>query len=84
MGSISHHIMPLIINSLGGGHTHTQTHKHTYTAYAHTDTAYAHTDTAYAHTDILTICIGSILRNQVQASYGRCSPGLKIKNLANF
>ena len=26
MGSISHHIMPLVINSLGGGHTHTQTH----------------------------------------------------------
>ena len=22
MGSISHHIMPLVINSLGGGHTH--------------------------------------------------------------
>jgi len=26
-GSISHHIMPLVINSLGGGHKHT--HKHT-------------------------------------------------------
>ena len=26
MGSISHHITPLVINSLGGGHTH----KHTY------------------------------------------------------
>jgi len=24
-GSISHHIMPLVINSLGGGHTHTHT-----------------------------------------------------------
>jgi len=24
--SISHHIMPLVINSLGGGHTHTHTH----------------------------------------------------------
>ena len=23
MGSISHHITPLVINSLGGGHTHT-------------------------------------------------------------
>ena len=23
MGSISHHIMPIVINSLGGGHTHT-------------------------------------------------------------
>ena len=26
MGSISHHIMPLVINSLRGGHTHTHTH----------------------------------------------------------
>ena len=26
MGSISHHITPLVINSLGGGHTHTHTH----------------------------------------------------------
>ena len=26
MGSISHHITPLVIDSLGGGHTH----KHTY------------------------------------------------------
>jgi len=25
-GSISHHIMPQVINSLGGGHTHTHTH----------------------------------------------------------
>ena len=23
MGTISHHIMPLVINSFGGGHTHT-------------------------------------------------------------
>ena len=28
MGSISHHIAPLVISSLGGGHTHT--HKHIY------------------------------------------------------
>ena len=28
-GSISHHITPLVINSLGGGHSHTHTHKHT-------------------------------------------------------
>ena len=34
MGSISRHIMPLVINSLRGGHTHTHTHKHTHT---HTD-----------------------------------------------
>jgi len=27
-GSISHHIMPLVINSLGGGHTHTHTYSH--------------------------------------------------------
>ena len=26
MGSISRHIMPLVINSLGGGHTYTNTH----------------------------------------------------------
>ena len=30
MGSISHHITPLVINSLGGGHTHTHTHTHAY------------------------------------------------------
>ena len=28
MGSISHHIMPLVINSLAGGHTHTHTDIH--------------------------------------------------------
>ena len=26
MGSISHHITPIVINSLKGGHTHTNTH----------------------------------------------------------
>ena len=36
MESISHHITPLVINSLGGGphthtHTHANTHTHTYT-----------------------------------------------------
>ena len=30
MGSISHHITPLVINSLGGGHTHTHTHAQAY------------------------------------------------------
>ena len=30
MGSISHHIMPLVINSLGGGHTHVNTHTYAY------------------------------------------------------
>ena len=29
MGSISCHITPLVINSLGGGDTHTHTHMHT-------------------------------------------------------
>ena len=29
MGSISRHITPLVINSLGGGHTHTHTNTHT-------------------------------------------------------
>ena len=28
---ISHRIMPLVINSLGGGHTHAHTHTHTHT-----------------------------------------------------
>ena len=31
MGSISHHIMSLVINSLGSGHTHTHTHANTHT-----------------------------------------------------
>ena len=31
MGSISHHIMPLVINSLGGGHTHTHAYIRTET-----------------------------------------------------
>ena len=30
MGSISHHIMPLVINSLGGGHTHIHTRIQTF------------------------------------------------------
>jgi len=35
-GSISHHITPLVINSLRGGHTNTHTHTHTHTqAYRH-------------------------------------------------
>ena len=29
MESISHHITPLVINSLGGGHTRKHTHTHT-------------------------------------------------------
>ena len=36
MGSRSHHIMPLVINSLGGSHTYTHTHTHANThAYIH-------------------------------------------------
>ena len=30
MGSTSRHITPLVINSLGGGHTHINTHMHTH------------------------------------------------------
>ena len=42
MEFISHHISPLVIDSLGGGHTHTHTHKHTST---HTNTqSHTHTD----------------------------------------
>ena len=39
MGSISHHITPLVIDSLGGGQTHTQTHTHTHT-HTHTSQNY--------------------------------------------
>ena len=31
MGSISLHIMPLVVNSLGGGHTNTQAYRHLWT-----------------------------------------------------
>ena len=49
--------MPLVINSLGADtHTHTHTSKYTHT----------HT---YSH--ILTICIGSILRNQSLARFNK-------------
>ena len=34
MESISRHITPIVINSLGGGHTHTHANTHTHT---HTD-----------------------------------------------
>ena len=53
MGSISHHITPLVINSLGGRHTHTQTHtrKHTH---------------ANTHTRILSRT-EAILKNQAHA-----------------
>ena len=37
MGSISSHIMPLVINTLRGGDTHTQTHTHKHTQ-THTQT----------------------------------------------
>ena len=40
MRSISHHIIPLVINSLGHGHTHTHTHTHTH-KHTHTN---MHTD----------------------------------------
>ena len=50
MGSISQHIMPLlVINSLEGEHTHKNTHKHTHT---HTNT---HTNTnTQTHTHTYT------------------------------
>ena len=51
MGSVLHHITPLISNSLGGGHTHTQ---HTHTR-------------KHTHTHILTIRTRSTLRNQAHA-----------------
>ena len=41
MGPVSHHNMPLVINSLRGGHTNTHTHTHTHAnthAYRHSGT----------------------------------------------
>ena len=53
--SISHHITPIVINSLGGGHTNTHTHTHTHT---HTKKhAYRHSRT------------DTIQRNQERASH---------------
>ena len=48
MGSISCHITPLIINSLGAG-THTHTHTHT-RAHTHTHT---HTSIQYLQTEAI-------------------------------
>ena len=49
MEFISHHIMPLVIISLGGGHK-THRHMHTHTrAHAHT---HAHTHT-HTHTHVM-------------------------------
>ena len=52
MGFISHYIMPLVINSLGGGLTHAHTHAHTHT--------YTH-----KHMRIQAFTYKAILRNQV-------------------
>ena len=68
--------MPIVINSLRGGHTHTHTHTLTHT---HTNThthTHIHTHT-HTQTHILMICTGSILRNQVCTGL---TPGL-IKRL---
>ena len=56
MGSISHHIMPIVINSFGT-RIHTHTHTHTY-ACTHT-----HRGTCM-HTDA---CTKALLRNQANA-----------------
>ena len=49
MRFISRHITPLVINSLGGEHTHKHTHKHTHT-YTHTHThTHTHTNTHTTH-----------------------------------
>ena len=55
MQSYRIHITPLVINSLGGGHTHVHTRTHTYVhthAHTHTHTHIynTHTDT-HTHTD---------------------------------
>ena len=54
---MSHHIMPLVVHSLEGGHTHARPHTHTHT---HTHT-YTHTH-AYRHSRT-----EAILRNRVCA-----------------
>ena len=72
------HITPLVINSLGGGHTHARAHAHTHTrthtvhthANIHTHTPQTHTHThthTHTYTHIQTIRTGSILRNQARA-----------------
>ena len=48
MGSMSHHITPLVVNSLRGGHARTHTHIHTHThTHTHTQT-HTHTETRRA------------------------------------
>ena len=68
MGSISHHIMPLVINSLGGGlihmNVHAYIHRHTH---IHTDT-HIHTQThtnTHRHTHIPISHTKAILGNQL-------------------
>jgi len=63
--SISHCITPLVINSLGGGHTHTHTHTHMHDVYSHHgQKQFQETSCALAfgwHTPVLKIpimCIG--------------------------
>ena len=69
MGSISHHIMPIVISSLGGGQTdrHTRTHARTH-AHAHTHThIHTHTHThTHTHEHIPTFTDKAILRNQAR------------------
>ena len=68
MDFISYHIMPLVVNSLEGGHTytHTQTHTHTHT---HTHTSNTHTQTTHKHiqTCILTSQTKAFIRNKMCA-----------------
>ena len=57
MGFISCHIMPLVINSLMGTHTHAHIHKHTHTHIC-------------THIVVRT---ETILRNQACASQAQCT-----------
>ena len=74
MGTISCHIMPLVINSLAVEHTCTHTHTETQTQ---TDTyTHVHTHTyTHACTDVHT---ETILRNQARTGLRLAHSGLKL------
>ena len=52
MGSISHHITPLVIDSLGGGHTHTNKHTQTNTHYLQLEVTCTHSKKNYKSTGV--------------------------------
>ena len=71
MGSISSHIMPLVITSLRGGYTDTQTHTQTQTQ--------THTNT---HMHIHTLCgQDQFLETWYTPAAGQHTPGLKTMSI---